>query len=226
MLKIFKTKIKSLVQPPLHKPNIGKTYWFLGTEYGGWPLLSDTADGALIYSFGVGEDISFDLEAITRFHCNVHAFDPTPKSKSWVAAQVLPENFHFHPEGVASKDGEATFAPPKSEQHVSFSCTDATGSSSPHSITAPVKRIRTFIDELGACPAIIKMDVEGFEYDVIDDMLESAILPQQLLIEFHHGLYGFRANHTRRAVAALIAVGYGIFFVSSSGREYAFCLRL
>ena len=34
---------------------------------------------------------------------------------------------------------------------------------------------------------VLKMDIEGAEYAVLDDMLQSDILPDQLLVEFHHG---------------------------------------
>ena len=35
---------------------------------------------SIIYSFGIGEDISFDLSLIKEFDCNVFGFDFTPKS--------------------------------------------------------------------------------------------------------------------------------------------------
>lgn len=161
----IKSRLRRVLRPPLYMASICRPHVFLGTDYGGWPLLRNTPRGALIYSFGVGEDISFDLGAIKWFGCKVHAFDPTPKSKSWVGQQSLPSDYIFHPEGVAAEDGEAKFAPPTNERHVSFSSTRACSQNSVNVIIAPVRRVLTFIERLGTdVPCIIKMDVEGFEY--------------------------------------------------------------
>lgn len=226
MLREIKSRIRRTLIPPLHKATIRRSYVFLGTEYGGWPLLKSTAQGSLIYSFGVGEDISFDLGAIERFSAEVQAFDPTPKSKSWIEQQALPESFTYHPIGIAARDGEAKFAPPVIEGHVSFSSTVARSEDVKGVIVAPVKSLRTIIDQLGRIePAIIKMDIEGFEYEVVADLLRGDVRPMQLLVEFHHDYYGYNKKDTRQAVQALLNAGYEIFYVSSSGREYAFCNR-
>ncbi|HEX3777949.1 MAG TPA: hypothetical protein VHV51_25955 [Polyangiaceae bacterium] len=52
---------------------------------------------AVVYSFGVACDVSFDQALIAARGVTVHAFDPTPRSIEWVKTQVLPERFLFHP---------------------------------------------------------------------------------------------------------------------------------
>ena len=65
MISQLKAIARRILRPPLHTAETELNYQVLGTEYGGWPLLVDeTPPKALIYSFGIGEDISFDLEAI------------------------------------------------------------------------------------------------------------------------------------------------------------------
>jgi FkbM family methyltransferase len=211
----------------MHQPDLKSSYIFLGTEYGGWPLLKSTPARALVYSFGLGEDISFDLGAIERFGCIVHGFDPTPKSRHWVEAQQLPLNFIFHPIGIADHDGDTMFFAPSNENHVSFSANLSDGAGGrKRAILAPTRRLPTLVAELQTrLPDVVKIDIEGFEYDVIVDLLRSDFRPAQLLIEFHHGAYGVEPSRTRDSVDQLRAAGYGIFFVSSSGREYGFTLR-
>jgi len=55
-----------------------------GTEYGGFslPMNLDTyvTKDSVLYLFGVGEDISFDTYLTGTLHCEVHLFDPTPRS--------------------------------------------------------------------------------------------------------------------------------------------------
>ena len=60
----------------------------LGSKYCGWEVaVEKITKDSVCYSFGVGEDVSFDLELINRFGVVVHAFDPTPRSINWVRAQ-------------------------------------------------------------------------------------------------------------------------------------------
>ena len=66
------------------------------------------------------------------------------------------------------------------------------------------------------------MDIEGFEYQVIDDILAGPIRPRQWLIEFHHTMYGHKAAETEAAVAKILAAGYTLFSVSNIGQEYSF----
>jgi len=53
----------------------------LGTPYGGWQFISlDKQENINVISAGVGEDISFDVELINKYGCNVILIDPTPRA--------------------------------------------------------------------------------------------------------------------------------------------------
>ena len=54
----------------------------LGTDYGGWslPINSELNENSIIYSVGVGEDISFDLKLQDKYHSKILLIDPTPQS--------------------------------------------------------------------------------------------------------------------------------------------------
>jgi FkbM family methyltransferase len=226
ILKIKKI-LRRFVRPSLHTAQVELSYTVLGTEYGGWPLLDqETPQGALIYSFGIGEDISFDLAAIEKYGCVVHGFDPTPRSKQWVDRQKLPATFCFHLTGLGDKEGELEFFAPEKDGHVSFSARPAPGSDPSKKITAPVRRLSQLIDQIGTeVPDVLKMDIEGFEYGVIDDILASSQRPHQWLIEFHHRMYGISSDTTRGAVNRITQAGYQLFYVSESGHEYGFVFR-
>jgi FkbM family methyltransferase len=176
---------------------------------------------ATIYSFGIGTDISFDLELIGKFGVQVHAFDPTPRSLAWLKTQQIPAGFHVHQYGVAACDGMLKFAPPKSPLHVSHTIVRSAGSE--HPIWAPVRRITTIMKDLGHDSIdLLKMDVEGAEYAVLHDVLENSIPVRQLCVEFHHRWREIGASRTRDAISALRSHGYRIFHVSDSGEEYSF----
>jgi len=209
----------------LHTREIKSSYHLLGSEYGAWPLLRDhTPERPVIFSFGVGQDLSFDLAAIDRFDAQVHAFDPTPKSMAWIETQELPDALKFHPCGVAATDGAATFFPPANDQNVSFSAQPASAVEAAGAVSSPVKRLSTFVAEYGT-PDIVKMDIEGFEYEVLGDLLSTDLRPSQLLIEFHHGMYDIDDEATLEAIRKLQASGYLIFYVSDVGQEYGLVCR-
>jgi len=227
MFNTVKRLVRLALKPPLHRPDIRLPYDLYGEGYCYWPLLREiTPDHALVYSFGIGEDISFDLAAIAAFDCRIHAFDPTPRSRTWIDLQPLPDKFSYHPIGIAAIDGLAEFFAPARADHVSFSRAPDRPAVPSESITAEVMRLQTLIGHLGTrVPDVLKMDVEGFEYEVVEDIVDGDIMPVQLLVEFHHGMYGIAEQRTYQAVEELRAAGYALYFVAPSGREYGFVRR-
>lgn len=177
---------------------------------------------SVVYSFGVGDDISFDLSLMKTFGCHVYAFDPTPKSISWVRQQTLPEGLHFFDYGIAPVDGELTFYPPANPEHVSYSLIGHP-SRSGVPLVAPVLRLQTIIDRLGHDHLdVLKMDVEGAEYDVLSQIDFQRTIIYQLLVEFHHRFEAVSWQRTKSAVRLLHNAGYKTFYVSESGDEFSF----
>jgi len=192
-----------------------------GSDYGGWVVCTDDDlhSRSVVYSVGVGEDVTFDLAMIEAFDCEIFAFDPTPRSANWIKTQVLPPQFRFHPWGLADFDGRQSFAAPDNEHHVSYSAVKP----SPSSAMCDVCRLTTIMQKLGhAAIDILKMDIEGSEYKVIADLLRGSIRPRQLLVEFHHDMYGIAMDETRNALQILESLGYKIFSIAPTGREYSF----
>ena len=97
----------------------------LGDKSAEWMICPDNINAnSIIYSFGIGENISYDLELIKKFKVTVHAFDPTPKSLEWLKKQELPEQFKSYAFGLADYDGEAEFHLPENAEYVSCSMID------------------------------------------------------------------------------------------------------
>lgn len=149
----------------------------LSGEYGAWWVApSLLSDRSVIYSFGIGEDLTFDCDLVQQFGCTVHAFDPTPRSLQWIAKQQLPSNIKIHPYGLAAIDGYLSFFPPR--VGVSFSVNVGLTNQSPgiQPLPLPVKRLKTIMTELGHQTIdLLKIDIEGAEYDVINDLLNEQI---------------------------------------------------
>ena len=195
----------------------------IGDGFCGWNVfLDDLNECSIVYSFGVGEDVSFDVGLINRFGLKIHAFDPTPKSIGWVNDQKLPAQFIMHEYGVSNFDGDVLFNPPENPNAVSHTLLER-NTTKKHAIALPVKRISSIMSDLGHDKInVLKMDIEGAEYDVIDDLLSSSIFPDQVLIEFHHRFEGVGIDKTKQAVKQLKSVGYKLFAISDSNEDFSF----
>jgi hypothetical protein len=53
-----------------------------GTDYGGYLLPENIKldSNSIVYSIGIGEDISFDATLSGKYNCKIFMFDPTPRS--------------------------------------------------------------------------------------------------------------------------------------------------
>ena len=184
-----------------------------------WVIAPVITHESIIYSFGIGENIDFDLDLISRFSVPVHAFDPTPRSQSWLASQALPAEFLVYQTGLADTDGDLTFQAPLDDSFVSFS---AVGGER-NGIILPVKKLSTIMNDLGHDRIdILKMDIEGSEYSVIENILSEGIQIDQILVEFHHRFDSFEPADTRDAIVRLRENGYKLFYASPRGEEFSF----
>jgi FkbM family methyltransferase len=206
------------------RPEIEVPLVRLGSDYGGWVVCTSAGLGpdSTVYSVGLGEDASFDLALIKHFGCKVFCFDPTPKSVAWAERQSFPDKFRFYPWGLAGSDGYMTFGAPSRADHVSYSAMKAVGPA----IKCKVYRLSTIMAELNHSHVdLLKMDIEGAEYEVIEDITKSDLRPRQILVEFHHGMHQITLERTRSALNTLTSIGYTCFSISQTGREYSFLIQ-
>ncbi len=68
---------------------------------------------------------------------------------------------------------------------------------------------------------ILKMDIEGAEYGVIEDIIKKSIFPRQILIEFHHRFDPFSIADTKKAIHDLMCNDYEVFYISDNYQEFS-----
>lgn len=192
----------------------------------GWLLCHERIPrGALVFGLGVGCNIDFELGLIRDHAATVETFDPTPSSAEWLRAQRLPPGFRHHPWAVVATDGAIQLEQRKATRAGSAPMLSvvASGRDGAETITAEGYCLGSIAARLQcAVPDLLRMDIEGAEYAVLDDMLATGFLPGQLLVEFHHRFPQVGLPATRRAVAGLRGAGYRIAAVSDTGREVTF----
>ena len=180
-------------------------------EASSWHVLTSKLDeNSVIYSAGVGHDISFEKALVSRFNVNIELFDPSPTA---IQTMELDENrmkkIHFYQIGFAGKSGIVKFAAPDMEQEGSFRVpgkNDASVEFQCRDLSSLMKeRVHTKID-------LLKMDIEGFEYEVIDDILQKSLDIKQICIEFHHFMPHIKREKTLKAIANLKAAGFELIY--------------
>lgn len=155
----------------------------LGSGYGGWIVPDDLlGPGALCVTAGVGEDTTFD-EALLDRGCRVHAVDPTPRALAHVQSREYGDAFTMHPVGLWNEDTELRFYAPSDPSHVSHSVVNLQRTSD--YFIARVVRLGTLLDAIGVEHVdLLKLDIEGAEFPVLEDLLDGGLRPTVLCVEF------------------------------------------
>ncbi|MET8327964.1 FkbM family methyltransferase [Streptomyces sp. NPDC005181] len=216
----IKLKSAATVVPRLTRITPGNDLERLGSDYGGWWVpTSLITSGSVVYAAGAGEDVTFDLALIERFGCEVWAMDPTPRSIAF-AAGITEPRWHFLPHGLWHRDEILHFHPPVDPAHVSHSATEARGGQGP-GFDAPCFRLASFMNRLGHQRVdVLKMDIEGAEGPVLDDICAGTLRPRVLCVEFDAPQSPFAL---RRRLRRLENIGYRVR--RTEGRNYTLTLR-
>ena len=206
------------------KKQINCDYKWYGNEYGGFnvnPKLIE--NNGTVYSFGIGEDISFDETIMRNHNCFVFGFDPTPKSIEWCSRQNLNKNFHFYPFGIACNSGVATFNLPSNPNHISGSVINHNNVNSHNQVEVEMKSFEDIQKLLNHRKIdVLKMDVEGSEYEIIDSVLQFDIEIIQIVVEFHERFFANGKAKSKEFIKRMNENGYKIFAISDSYEEVSF----
>lgn len=199
----------------------------IGTGYGGWFVPSGLlSHQSLCYGVGAGEDISFEIELINHYGCQVHCFDPTPRALRHVellrlnTAKGLPTSIndavgvhyniapaglaqlHFHAFGLWSEDRTMRFYAPENPAHVSHSIVNLQQTTS--YFEADCRTLTTIMNTCGHTDlSLLKLDVEGAEYEILSSIVNSDIRPAILCVEFDEGYRPLDDQYLSRILAVV-----------------------
>jgi FkbM family methyltransferase len=230
LISSFKNKIKALLLYPATEPT--SSAWVtpmwrlerLGSLYGGWTIPVEIFDrSSICYCIGAGEDITFDLELIRRFGSQIFSYDPTPRAATHV--QSLAANlgqYHFFPVGIWDENRIMRFYAPSNSAHVSHSIVNLQATDNYFEAQCTV--LSTAFRENGHSYAdLVKLDVEGAEYQILRSIIRDNLHIRVLCIEFdelHHPLDADYKSRIRKMIEELLEFGYQLIRVE--GSNYTF----
>jgi FkbM family methyltransferase len=171
-----------------------------------WTFCPDgLGPNSIVYSGGVGKNISFEHELVRNFNCTVHLLDPSPTG---VATMQLEENrvpqLHFYPVALAGSRGTLRLSPPVSVEEGSWYLNNQSGT-----IEVSCTDLATLLKENNHPHVdLLKLDIEGAEFAVIGQIVRQKIPVKQIVVEFHAFLPGIRLTDAIRALLALWSRGY------------------
>jgi FkbM family methyltransferase len=183
-----------------------------------WTIV-DNGVAEIVYSGGVGRDISFELDLVRNFNSKVYLFDPSPTGRLTFSKVDLNYKLTFYDCGLSKIDSYERFYAPKDILEGSYSIDASFGSSDIFEFR--VRRLSgVAIENNHFCIDVLKLDIEGSEYGVLDDILESELLVRQICVEFHHFFKNGSRLRTLLTVLKMYRNDYRI--VHKTGSEYTF----
>jgi len=181
-----------------------------------WTVLTrGLGPDSVVYSGGVGEDISFELDLINRFGVTIQLFDPSPMALHTLSTvpQTSRKALRFKPLGLAARSQPMGFSPLGGVMGhfgkgsaVYWNCTSLRDEMTLNG--------HDRID-------LLKLDIEGFEYEVLEGCLRDRVFPQQLCVEFHNFMGAGRWRDTVALLLKMRRFGYRIVHKN----QYDYTLR-
>ncbi len=182
----------------------------LGTTYGGgYAALAWLNADSIVYSVGVGEEISFDEDLSRLIQCRIFGIDPTPRAENYIKHHLeLPPKYQFVSVGLGVSSGIQRFYYPANREHVSMSLVHDSGTGY---IDCQFLSLSDLMQQLEHDYVnLLKIDIEGAEYGLVQQWLdEGEPLPiGQIWIEFHPERADSLLSHSLELVSRLGQIGF------------------
>jgi FkbM family methyltransferase len=190
----------------------------LGSAYGGWTVPADSiTEDWICYCVGAGSDVSFDLALMETFGCRVWCLDPGEDAERLVLGAATREpRLSFSRVALAANDGVVRMFRAADPLSSSLSAVNLLHGTS--TVDVPGRSLRSLIAENGhARVDLLKLDIEGAEYSVLESLDLAALGVRVLCVEFH------RTVATARALQLIDRLRrQGFVAVNRSGADYTF----
>ena len=202
---------------------------YLGEIGYGFPVcckVYNRMDSIVAYSFGVGENISFDQELANIYgRAEIYAFDPTPRAIEFMKEYDKSNlsYFRFYAFGLSDNDGIQKFYLPKNKDYVSGSAVYNYSVDWNDYIEVKMYTLKKIMELLGHNHIdLLKLDIEGSEFAVLPQLLKDQIAIDQICVELHDRLIENGEEKRKELLALLRTNGYILVGISQTGEELTF----
>jgi FkbM family methyltransferase len=187
----------------------------LGSVYGSKSFVeAKISEIPFMVSLGVGEDISFEIEFLSKYGGEVYLFDPTPRSEKHInniykyigqknsqmyaldgqqpvtaynLEKIKIDQLKYYKKAAWIRDEILKFYSPKNENWVSHSLVRGLKSETPFIHVEAIDIVAEIIrlqNLKGKNIDILKIDIEGAEVDVLHHLLNNKVYPLQIIVEY------------------------------------------
>ena len=123
-INMKKTHLRKLIRPFINffARDIDIKYQLLGSDYGAWPLPDEFIGKELnLLTLGVGEDMSYEIEAGNLCDMKLTCLDPTARSHKYIKKNFSKLNSPlFYQKAAIGNSTQPIFELPKNPSHVSL----------------------------------------------------------------------------------------------------------
>jgi len=187
-----------------------------------WTILpAGLSKDSVVYSGGVGDDVSFEHDLVKNYGCQVVLFDPSPIGiQTMTRAENKIPQFHFFPMALAAHKGTLKLGDPRPGDQSWFARDDGAGLevACTDLLTAMKQNGHNQID-------LLKLDIEGSEYEVLDTLLKARLPVHQICVEYHNGIVpGISRSRTIGSILRLELRGYRL--IDQTGNNHTFVRRV
>lgn len=214
----------------------------LGGRNAAWVIPQNLINEASVcICVGAGEDVTFDAALVKFFNCDVHIFDPTPKALEYFYKvtdlnggevnllglnKLQSEKMIYYPYGIWKTSEKIKFYKPNNKEYVSHSIVNI--QKTEEFIIVDVKTLKDALEDVRAEKIdLLKIDIEGAEYEVIKSILDSQIRPKVFCIEFDEIMNPIDEHSKKRIqenIKGLLGTGYKLFYFDFPS-NYTFVLE-
>lgn len=193
--------------------------------------LTGTSGGVCIVSAGIGDQINFELDVLKRLqekNVVLLAIDPTPKALQFLRSVELPVNVKVIPYALCAEDKKVEFSLPDEEGWVSGSAEalNEDGRRLEKIIEVEGKKLSTILKENGLQKIdLLKLDIEGSEFAVLDNILSEGIDIKQMTIDLHHQYMVKNKDLLKKLIKKLHECGYKICFAGKDNLNIC-CIKI
>ena len=180
MIKYLKSLFWYMISRDIRVEKIGiRDNWYISTNV--------LPASPVMIAAGVGFTMTFELEFAKKFvHSKIFLLDPSETGLNTVRLITLPDNITFISKALGGHHGFMEFGLPDNPEEGSFISGTLSKDYCNNRVKFPSTSVENLIEKFALNSVdILKMDIEGGEFDVLKNLIKNKIYPRQICLEFH-----------------------------------------